>query len=515
MIPPRAPIAEAARLLDLARYGILDTPAEAEYDRIVRLTARVLGVPVAALNFVDEGRHWHKAAYGMPRGEYPLPEAPCAWTVAQDTPMTVPDLALDPRFGDLPVVHAGMRMYAGAPLITPRGHHIGTLCVFDTAPRPLPPEDLQALEDLAALVVTALELRRHAAELDRQLGAQNLYAAELQRELNNAQTLEAVTALGNMNGTPEEIAFHAAQLLGQAMGADWTGLVTVRGEAAQGEAVQVHLVQAAPGFSPRLGELLEEARRQGSGVITTLHGAEHNVYIDHYGAHPAALPGAAALGLRSVAWVPLGMWGDYRAALLVLRAGGEERRPWRAGDRALLEAAGRSIRNALQRQAALEVVTRISRQDALTGVGNRRALEEALDGAGPDQTWTAALLDLDGFKALNDEAGHAEGDKALRVFAGALAAEFALDAQVYRLGGDEFVLLLPELCAEPELLDRIDLAVLAARQVAPTPLGVSVGTATTRDAAPADLLALADHRMYAVKRRRKARNAAAGVEAGA
>lgn len=504
----RAPVPadEAARLLDLAGYGILDTPAEANYDRIVRLASRLLGVPVAVLNFVDQDRHWNKAAAGMARTELARPDSPCAWAILQDTPLVVPDLREDGRFTDLALVRDGARMYAGAPLVTPRGHHVGTLCVFDTAPRQPSEEDLQVLQDLAALVVSELELRRHTEELNRQLGAKDLFAAELQRELNNAQTLEAVTALSNMSGTPEEITVHAAHLLGQAVGADWTGLVTVRGTE-----TLVHLVQVHPEFSPRLGELLEEARRQGSGVITTLHGAGHNVYIDHYGAHPAALPQAAELGLRSVAWVPLGLWGPNRAALLVLRAGGEERRPWRASDRALLEAAGRSIRSAMQRHDALAVATRISKQDALTGVGNRRALEEALETAAPASDWTAVLLDLDGFKGLNDTAGHAEGDKALRVFAGALAAEFALDGQVYRLGGDEFVLLLPQLWSEDDVLERVDLAVLAVRQVAPTPLGVSVGSATTAEGALEDLLELADARMYAAKRRRKALAVGVGV----
>ena len=504
----RAPVPtdEAARLLDLAGYGILDTPAEANYDRIVRLASRLLGTPTAVLNFVDEHRHWNKAAAGMPRTELPRADSPCAWAILQDTPLVVPDLKEDGRFADLALVRDGARMYAGAPLVTPRGHHVGTLCVFDTAPRQPSEDDLQVLQDLAALAVSELELRQRTDELNRQLDAQALYAAGLRRELSNAQTLEAVTSLSNMSGTPEEITVHAAGLLGQAVGADWTGLVTVRG----GETL-VHVVQGQPGFPSQLGELLEEARRQGKGVITTLHGTQHNVYLDDYRLHPSALPQMAELGLRSVAWVPLGLWGPNRAALLVLRAGGEERRPWHSSDRALLEAAGRSIRSAMQRHDALDLATRISKQDALTGVGNRRALEEALETAAPDSDWTVMLMDLDGFKSLNDTAGHAEGDKALRVFAGAMAAEFALDAQVYRLGGDEFVLLLPGLCAEEEVLERIDLAVLAVRQVAPTPLGVSVGGATTEEGAMEDLLELADTRMYAAKRRRKARALAVGV----
>lgn len=500
MIRGPVPTDEAARLLDLNGYGILDTPAEENYDRIVRLASRLLGTPVAVLNFVDEHRHWNKAATGAERAELARTDAPCAWTIMEDAPLVVPDLTADERFEGLGLVQDGARMYAGTPLITPRGHRIGTLCVFDTAPRQPTSDDLLILQDLAALAVSELELRSHTSELSRQLDAQELYAAGLRRELSNAQTLEAVTALSNMNGTPEEITVHAAQLLGQAVGADWTGLVTVREQG-----TQVHVVQMQQDFPAPLAQLLQQSSTQSRGVTATLLDAQQNVYVDHYAAHPASLPNAAGLGLRAIAWVPLGLWGQERAVLAVLRAGGEERRPWRASDRALLEAAGRSIRSAMQRHDALAAATRISKQDSLTGVGNRRALEEALCEAAPDSDWTVSLMDLDGFKSLNDTAGHAEGDKALRVFAGALAAEFALDGQVYRLGGDEFVLLLPGLWTEADVLDRIDLAVLAVRQVAPTPLGVSIGSATTQEGALEDLLGRADRRMYAAKRRRKTR----------
>ncbi|WP_082505943.1 sensor domain-containing diguanylate cyclase [Deinococcus sp. Leaf326] len=507
MIRTPVPTNEAARLLDLAGYGILDTPAEANYDRIVRLAARLLGVSSAILNFVDEDRHWNKAAAGTARTELPRSDSPCAWVVSQDTPLVVPDLREDERFADLGLVRGGARMYAGTSLVTPRGHHVGTLCVFDTAPRCLGDDDLQVLQDLAALAVSELELRRHTEELGRQLGAQDLYSAGLQRELDNARTLEAVTALSNMSGTPQEITGHVAQLLGEAVGADWTALVTI-----QGECTYVRVVHSQSDFSPALNEILQQTDRQSSGVTATLLGAQQNVYVDHYAAHPAAVPDAAQLGLRAVAWVPLGLWEQEqdRAVLVVLRAGGEERRPWRASDRALLEAAGRSIRSAMQRHDALAAATRISRQDALTGIGNRRALEEAL-AAAPASDWTVTLMDLDGFKGLNDAAGHAEGDKALKVFAGALAAEFALDGRVYRLGGDEFVLLLPGLYPEDEVLERIDLAVLAVRQVAPTPLGVSTGTVTTQMGVLEELLEMADTRMYAAKRRRKDRMVEVGV----
>nr|WP_233554327.1 GAF domain-containing protein [Deinococcus cavernae] len=80
-------------------------------------------------------------------------------------PMVVEDTQQDPRFCDYPMVtgQPHIRMYAGAPLITPSGHRIGTLCVTDTQVHPLSDTDLQTLQDLAALVVTELELRAPTA----------------------------------------------------------------------------------------------------------------------------------------------------------------------------------------------------------------------------------------------------------------------------------------------------------------------------------------------------------------
>lgn len=494
------PSDEAARLLDLARYDILDTPAEEAFDRVTRLAARLLSVPIAILNFVDETRHWGKSTTGLPEYELPRADSPCAWTILQDMPLLVPDLSLDARFQDLPAVENGCRMYAGAPLSTPRGQHIGTLCVVDTAPRILSETDLLVLRDLANMAMSELELRRHTEDLRRQVDAQARHMAELQRDLAHAQTLEAITAFGEMSGTPEEITLLAAELLGQAIAADWTGLVTVRH--GRTEVRQVHRRSGQPGRMDDLAQIINGARRSVTASSALLG---HSVYIDRYAEHPDALPEAVRAGVQAGAWIPLGTWEDTAATLIVVRAGEEPRpSPWRAGDRALLEAAGRSIRGAIGRHETLEAATLASRQDALTGVGNRRALQDDLAALRPDLPLTLALMDLDGFKALNDRAGHAEGDRALCLFADGLRQEFALEAQVYRLGGDEFVLVLPSLRPGEDLRRRIALAARRVSAELVSPLGVSVGTATTDEGDRTGLLTLADARMYDEKRLRKA-----------
>ncbi|GGR41312.1 GAF domain-containing protein [Deinococcus ruber] len=106
---------------------------------------------------MEQGRHW-RPNYASERAL-----SFCTWTILQDTSLFIQDARLDPRFCTLPGVagEPGIRRCAGAPLTTPEGHRIGTLCVMDTEPLPLSAAALQALSDLADTVVSELELRLH------------------------------------------------------------------------------------------------------------------------------------------------------------------------------------------------------------------------------------------------------------------------------------------------------------------------------------------------------------------
>src|SRR5919199_3380376 len=160
---------EPERLRALRRYGILDTPPESAFDRITGLAARLFDVPIVLVTLVDEGRQWFKSCYGLDLRQTEREVSFCAHALLADEVLVVPDATRDPRFADNPLVLGppDIRFYAGAPLKTPDGFTLGTLCIIDTAPRDgLDAGQAATLVDLAALVMDELELRTDRAALD-------------------------------------------------------------------------------------------------------------------------------------------------------------------------------------------------------------------------------------------------------------------------------------------------------------------------------------------------------------
>lgn len=163
---------ESERLAALRRYYILDTPPEAAFDRITALAARLFNTPISTITLVDETRQWFKSSYGLDIRETPREVSFCAYTILSGEVMVVPDTLEDERFAGNPVVVGPpyIRYYVGAPLKTPEGDNLGTLCVMDRVPRPAPPaEEQSVLAELAKTVMDELELRLatiRAAEME-------------------------------------------------------------------------------------------------------------------------------------------------------------------------------------------------------------------------------------------------------------------------------------------------------------------------------------------------------------
>ena len=158
---------EAARLEALRRYRVLDTAPEQAFDDITRLASFICQAPIALMSLVDSERQWFKAKVGLQTAETHRNLAFCAHTIFHAKLLVVEDATMDDRFAANPLVtgEPHIRFYAGAPLLTPEGHGLGSLCVIDRQPRQLSLDQTSALEAMARLVVTQLELRRVSHEL--------------------------------------------------------------------------------------------------------------------------------------------------------------------------------------------------------------------------------------------------------------------------------------------------------------------------------------------------------------
>lgn len=152
---------EARRLQALARYQILDTPPNEDFDGIAALAAEICGTPIAMVTLIDGGRQFFKAEVGLGVREAPLA---AAWQqlILQEDVLDVADATQDRRMqGQLLLPgRPDLRFYAGARLKTPEGAPIGTVCVLDTRPRNLSGRERGALTHLARQTMAQLELHR-------------------------------------------------------------------------------------------------------------------------------------------------------------------------------------------------------------------------------------------------------------------------------------------------------------------------------------------------------------------
>lgn len=169
---------EDRRIAALHALGILDTPAEALLDGLVRAAAAACGMPLAALNLLDRQRQWTKARAGFDGpADLPRAESICTFVVESGIFLEIPDTHRDARVAGRRCVREApaVRFYAGAPLVAPGGEVVGALAVLDRRPHAgLAPAQRTALEELAGAAMQAL-LLRSAAHRGVQASSEQMY----------------------------------------------------------------------------------------------------------------------------------------------------------------------------------------------------------------------------------------------------------------------------------------------------------------------------------------------------
>jgi len=152
---------EAGRVEALRTYRILDTPAEERFDDLARLATYVCGTAIGLIGFLDSSREWFKSRVGWDVSEIPREVSFGAHTILQSDVLIVSDTLKDKRFARSQLTtRAGVRFYAAAPLLTPEGYALGTLCVMDHVPRALTEGQAHMLRTLARQVMAHLEDQR-------------------------------------------------------------------------------------------------------------------------------------------------------------------------------------------------------------------------------------------------------------------------------------------------------------------------------------------------------------------
>ena len=444
-----APIlfAEDERIAALAEYDLINAPPAPAFAHIVELATRVFQVPTAFVSLLDRDRQVFHAKVGLDLCETNRDVAFCSHAIAQADALVVLDAALDPRFHDSPLVQGPpfIRFYAGIPLHSPSGHAVGTLCLADTKPRnAFSDADRATLQDLAKLALDRMELRRLEVA---QLASQSRFEHIAATSPDGIICADATGHISFWNTAAERLFGHvAAEAIGQSI--DLIVPERMRG----GHGGGLHRV--AHGGSPRLvGKTID-------------------------------LPAQHKDGTEFPIELSLSMWQH-------------EGQP----------AFGAIMRDVRERRANEEHLFRLAHLDPLTELPNRTVLRERLREITQAARSVAVLmLDLDGFKEVNDGHGHAAGDAVLKVVAERLLASIRCFDTVARWGGDEFAILLPDV-GNPLLTAETAEAIIKAIAVPivyddqTLRLGVSIGIAIapTHAEGTDELLSYADMALYQAK----------------
>ena len=208
---------EAARIQTLLEYQVLDTLPEVQYEDITFLASLICETPMAMISLSDGYRQWFKSKVGITADEIPREGSFCDHAVRSPNIFLVPDSLQDTRFSEAAMVKGApnIRFYAGAPIVAPGGHIMGTVCVLDQKPRDLTEKQLKSLEALARQVAAQLENRKANVAIRSQFEQLQHFARKISKQEQSLIQSAKMNSLGDMaSGVAHEVNNPLAIIMG-------------------------------------------------------------------------------------------------------------------------------------------------------------------------------------------------------------------------------------------------------------------------------------------------------------
>jgi diguanylate cyclase (GGDEF)-like protein/PAS domain S-box-containing protein len=377
--------------LDAIRHLDLESNADrALFSRITLLATTMLDCPVALLSIVEETRQWFLGSTGLDIAETPRDVSFCAVCIAGEGPLLVADARADLRFRNNPLVTGGplIRSYLGVPIHAEGGVRLGALCAISPEPHAFSEDQIAPLAMLAELAEQSIALGVRTREL-------SLANAALKQTSQIFRQAERATNVGS-----------------------W------RVDLASQRLYWSDQVYAITGLEPGRSVSVEQA--------VALYQSEDQEMVSR------ALAETVEQGK------------PFSFETSIRRGDGQRRRIRVVGERIDVDGQPDSVAGIIQdcteeylRNAALK---RAAEHDRLTGLFNRASFDRKLAAAmrrADSDTVMVALIDLDGFKDVNDTLGHLVGDRVLVAIAEHLHQRIRRGMFLARWGGDEFALLFP------------------------------------------------------------------------
>lgn len=384
-------IDEATRLKAVKSFGILDSEPEADFDDLVKLAAKIFHVPISTVTILDEHRQWFKAAIGLDVRETPKDISFCQHAVHVDDALIIENALTDVRVNKSPVVtgDAHIRFYAGVPLRTSHHETIGTFCVIDKEARRFSDDELATLKVIANQAMRLLELRAE------------------RKKLRESEALWKFALEGTGDGVWDwHIDSHTV-----IYSAQWKRML----------GYQEH----------ELSDTVDEwkTRVYQDDLLKTLNALEDCLHNK--------TPGYRA-EYRMLCKDGSYKWIMSRAIVVEWSAKHEP-----------VRMVGTHV-DISERKKNEELIWHQANFDTLTGLPNRRMFFDRLQVEIKQSLrrrvfFAVMFIDLDGFKAINDNHGHDAGDLVLLEVSRRMTKAIRESDTAGRIGGDEFTVLLSAL----------------------------------------------------------------------